>query len=58
MGYDIVSATYTTQQAAQIVLSKPVSAAKVAYLKKQNYDVSNGVTVGQYTAAMKVIQGT
>lgn len=57
MGYDIVNTRYTTQQAAQIMLSKPVSDAKLRYLQQQNYDTTNGCTIGQYTAALKEIQG-
>lgn len=51
LGYDIENTHYTKKHCSEIIGMLPVGKAKLAALKANNYDISNGVTLAEYGMA-------
>lgn len=48
LGYDIVNESYTIAQVQEIISSQPATREQVEYAKRHNYNVANGLTLGQF----------
>lgn len=55
LGYDTVNVTYTKFQCSEIISNQSASPKQIALLKYKGYDVSGGVTLAEFQAAMKEI---
>jgi len=56
LGYDIENNNYTKEMCAVIISNSPAQNWQIKFLAANNYDVSQGATVGEYTKAKKIIE--
>jgi len=50
-GYDIVNNTFTKGQCSEIINNFAANSGQIWFLKKNGYDISKGVTMGEYQKA-------
>lgn len=55
-GYDVVNNEYTKRDCSEIISNLPAKPYQVEQLRKLGYDVSKGVTFGEYQAVVEKMQ--